>query len=273
MVFVVVERVSAESRSSRSSGRIADRPRALPRCCKEEPVVEFQPPLQRGALIRRYKRFLADVEAASGERITMHCPNTGAMHGCAEPGSAVWYSTSDDPRRKYRHTLEIVRAKSRHLVAIHSARANALVAEALADGRLPALPSESGIKRETRIPGRRGRFDLLAGDVLVEVKAVTLRLADSGAFPDAVSTRASRHVTALAELARGGRRCAVVFCILHNGIRAVRPADEIDPAFGIALRRAAASGVGVFALRCRVSAKGIVPVAPAKVDLRAPATA
>ena len=188
-------------------------------------------------------------------------------------GSAVWYSTSDDPRRKYRHTLEIVRAKSRHLVAIHSARANALVAEAVADGRLPALPSQSGIKRETRIPGRRGRFDLLAGDVLVEVKAVTLRLADSGAFPDAVSARASRHVAALAELARTGRRCAVVFCILHNGIRAVRPADEIDPAFGIALRRAAASGVGVFALRCRVSAKGIVPVAPAKVDLRAPATA
>ena len=237
---------------------------------EKEPVVEFQPPLQRGILIRRYKRFLADVETAAGKRITMHCPNTGAMLGCADPGSAVWYSTSEDPRRKYRHTLEIVRAKSRHLIAVHSARANALVAEALAAGRLPGLPGEREVKRETRIPGHRGRFDLLAGDVLVEVKAVTLRLPDSGAFPDAVSARASRHVTALAELARAGRRCAVVFCVLHNGIRTVRPADEIDPAFGIALRQAAASGVGVFALRCRVSTRGIAPVGPAEVDLSGP---
>ena len=234
-----------------------------------EAVVKFEPPLQRGVLLRRYKRFLADIETADGERTTIHCPNTGAMTGCAEPGSAIWYSASDDPRRKYRHGWELVRSASGHLVAINSARANALVAEAVAAGQLPGFASGAPARREVRIPGERGRFDLLADGTLVEVKAVTLKLPDSGAFPDAVSARASRHATALAALAVAGRRTAIVFCVLHNGIDAVRPADEIDPAFGAALRGAAAAGVRILALRCRVAAKGIFPVGPLLVRLNA----
>ena len=234
-----------------------------------EAVVKFEPPLRRGVLLRRYKRFLADIETADGERTTIHCPNTGAMTGCADPGSAIWYSTSDDPRRKYRHGWELVRSGGGHLVAIHSARANALVAEAVAAGRLPGFASGATTRREVKIPGESGRFDLLADGTLVEVKAVTLKLPDSGAFPDAVSARASRHATALAELARTGRHAAIVFCVLHNGIDAVRPADEIDPAFGAALRGAAAAGVRVLALRCRVAAKGIFPAGPLPVYLNA----
>ena len=232
-----------------------------------EAVVEFQPPLRRGVLLRRYKRFLADIETSCGKRATIHCPNTGAMLGCAEPGSAIWYATFDDARRKYRHGWELVRGASGHLVAINSARANALVAEAVRAGRLPELSSDAPPRREVRLPGQKERFDLLADGTLVEVKAVTLRQKDSGAFPDAVSDRARRHAVALAELARNGRRAAIVFCVLHNGIGAVRPADEIDPAFGAALREAAKAGVRVLALRCRVAVKGIVPVGPLPVRL------
>ena len=223
--------------------------------------------MQRGVLIRRYKRFLADIESASGKALTIHCPNTGAMLGCADPGSTVWYSTSANPRRKYRHTLELVGNAAGELIAVNSVRANAVVAQALTAGCLPLLPRGGVLRREVAIPGARGRFDLCADGVFLEVKAVTLKLADSGAFPDAPSVRATRHVEALARLARQGRRSALVFCVMHTGIDAVRPADEIDPAYGAALRQAAREGVGVFALGCRISPSAIEPTEPLPVSL------
>ena len=185
----------------------------------------FKPPLAQAVLLRRYKRFLADVEVAAQdgarrERMTIHCANTGAMTGCAEPGSAVWYSTSANPRRKYPHTLELVRSARGHLIGVNTARANGLVAEAVAAGLLPdvapAGPPARCLQREVPIaealPGERGRFDLRVGETFVEVKTVTLRIAGSaveGAFPDAVSARATRHVEALAAAARAGRGCGV----------------------------------------------------------------
>ena len=229
--------------------------------------VRFEPPLRRATLIRRYKRFLADVETASGETLTLHCPNTGAMTGCAEPGSAAWYSTSTNERRKYAHTLEIVGDRDGHLIGINSARANALVVEALAAGMLPGFSADASVRREVAIPGQRGRLDLLVGDVYVEVKSVTLKLADSGAFPDAVSVRATRHLDTLAGLARTGRRAALVFCVQHTGIDSVRSADEIDPEYGRALRRAVADGVNVVAVRCRVTPSEIAPVSIVPVDV------
>ncbi len=237
--------------------------------------MKFNPPLLRGTLVRRYKRFLADIETAAGAPLTIHCPNTGAMLGCAEPGSAIWYSTASNPRRKYRHTLEIVRDAHGDLIGVNTGRANALVVEALAAGLLPGLPPNAVIRREVPIPGetasgghRPGRFDLLAGDVYVEVKSVTLKLPDSGAFPDAVSVRATRHVNALASLAGAGRRAVLVFCVLHGGITAVRGADEIDPAYGRALRLAVAAGVRVIALRCQVTPRAIIPagILPVNVE-------
>ena len=204
----------------------------------------------------------------------MHCANTGAMTGCAEPGSPVWYSTAANPRRKYAHTLELVRDADADLIAVNTARANGLVAEALESGLLPGFRAGLPVRREVPIPGassrggKRGRFDLLAGETYIEVKTVTLKAADSGAFPDAVSVRATRHAEALAELARSGWSTALVFCVLHSGIRAVRPADEIDPAYGDALRRAARAGVTVLALRCDISLHGIVPADMLPVNLR-----
>lgn len=243
--------------------------------------VIFEPPLAQGVLLRRYKRFLADIAIAGVHgmrRVTIHCANTGAMTGCAEPGSAVWYSTSANPRRKYPHTLELVRSARGHLIGVNTARANGLVAEAVAAGLLPdvapAGPPARRLQREVPIaealPGERGRFDLRVDDTFVEVKTVTLRIAGSaaeGAFPDAVSARATRHVEALAAAARAGRGAALVFCVLHAGIRSVRPADEIDPAYGAALRAAAASGVRLRALACHLSPRGIAPRGPLPVNL------
>ena len=221
--------------------------------------MRFEPALRQGLLLRRYKRFLADVETSEGREMTIHCANTGAMTGCADPGSRVWYSTSQNLRRKYRHSLEIVEDADGHLIGVNTSRANGLVVEALSAGVLPDFAGLSPIRREVAVPGERGRFDLLVGDVFVEVKSVTLRLADSGAFPDAVSVRATRHADALARLARSGLGTALVFCVLHNGIDRVRPADEIDVDYGRALRRAVDAGVRVLALRCRVTVDGITP--------------
>jgi len=192
------------------------------------------------------------------------------MLGCAEPGSPAWYSTALNPRRKYAHTLELVRDTEADLIAVNTTRANGLVAEALDSGLLPGFRPGLPIRREVAIPGAsgRGRFDLLAGETYIEVKTVTLKTADSGAFPDAVSVRATRHADALAQLARSGSSTALVFCVLHSGIQAVRPADEIDPAYGDALRRAAAAGVTIIALRCDISPKRIVPADIVPVNLR-----
>ena len=229
--------------------------------------MKFAPPLQRATLIRRYKRFLADVETDAGQSLTLHCPNTGAMTGCADPGSVAWYSTSANPRRKYAHTLEIVGDRQGHLIGVNSARANQLVVEALAAGIVPRFPANARVQREVRVPGCQGRLDLRVDDVFVEVKSVTLMLEDSGAFPDAVSARATRHLDTLARLARSGQHSALIFCVQHTGIDAVRSADEIDPAYGQALRRAVADGVLVVAVRCRVTPVEIVPVGTVPVDL------
>ena len=232
-----------------------------------EAAVEFQPPLRPGILMRRYKRFLADVETAAGKRITIHCPNTGAMLGCADPGSPIWYSTSANERRKYRHTLELVQSAEEELICVHSARANSLMLEAAAAGLLPGVPATAPRRREVAVPDGHGRIDLHLGDVFVEVKAVTLKLEDGGAFPDAVSKRATRHVETLQALVAAGHRAMLAFCVLHNGIATVRPADEIDPAYGTALRRAAAAGVQVVAVRCRVSPTHLTPVELTPVSL------
>lgn len=231
--------------------------------------MKFRPPLLRGRLLRRYKRFLADVETPGGEQLTLHCPNTGAMTGCTEPGSEVWFSISDNPKRKYPHTLEVV-CSAHGRVGVNTARANALVEEALSEGRLPGFGQYPEIRREVAIPGDRGRFDFRLGSpqgaCWVEVKSMTLCDDDGrGAFPDAVSARALRHVAALESRLQAGDRAVLLFCVQHTGVRYATAADEIDPDYGRALRRARDLGVEVLAFGCRIereelSLSGPVPV-------------
>jgi sugar fermentation stimulation protein A len=216
--------------------------------------VTFDPPLEEGTLVRRYKRFLADVRRDDGTVVTMHCPNTGAMLGLTDPGSRVWFSTLDGTSRKYRHTLEIVATAAGDLVGIHSARANALVAEALATRSIVDV-SATRIEREVSVAGgRRIDFRLETGDAgpphYVEVKSVTLAIDGStGAFPDAPSARARSHVATLVALREAGLRATLLFCVQHTGIERVRAAHEIDPAYATALRAARTAGVDVLAYR------------------------
>jgi len=238
--------------------------------------MKFSEPLAEAVLIRRYKRFLADVRLADGREMTLHCPNTGAMLGCAEPGSRVWYSLSNNPARKYPCTWELVETAGRHLACINTTRANDLVEEALREGRIAALAGYGILRREVVVGGEGSRLDfVLSGHALrpdehchVEVKSVTLALPDgSGAFPDAVSTRGTRHLRELLALRAQGQRAVLLFCVQHAGIDCVRPAAHIDPLYADTLRQAAAGGVEVLAWRSAIDVQGMHLQEPVPVEL------
>ena len=219
------------------------------------------PKLIDARLVRRYKRFLADVTLPDGSVITVHCPNTGAMTGCAPEGARVWLSQSDNPKRKYPHTWELVET-AQGIVSVNTGRANALVSEVLhaGDAGISPFGRLDEIRSEVKIPDDRGRFDfcLQQGDatIWVEVKSATLLLAASqaessvGAFPDAVSTRAQKHVRELAAQVATGDRAALVFCAQHTAIEQVQLAWDIDPTYAQAVNAAADQGVEVYALGC-----------------------
>lgn len=221
-----------------------------------------------GRLVRRYKRFLADVERPDGDVVTVHCPNPGSMLGLQDPGSSVRCTTSDNPKRKLPHTLEMIRV-GRVWVGLHTLRANQLAARALASGAIPGLEGYPDVKAEVSVGGGSRLDFALSGRVddprtaYVEVKSVTLAErpapgdSASGLFPDAVTERGRRHMQTLARLHHQGARAVVLFVVQRADCHEVRPADDIDPEYGKALRRAVRSGVEVLALRARVTARSI----------------
>jgi sugar fermentation stimulation protein A len=212
--------------------------------------------------VRRYKRFLADVETGAGRVLTVHCPNPGSMLGFHRPGAAVRCSASDDPRRKLRHTLEMMRV-GRTWVGLHTLRANALVESALRSGAPRALAGYTRVEREVRIAGGTRLDFRLSGaprdprPAYVEVKSVTLAEGRLALFPDSVTERGRRHLDVLHGLRGAGARAALVFLVQRGDCDRVAPADHVDPAYGEALRRAAAAGVELFALGARVTARAI----------------
>lgn len=228
--------------------------------------MRFGSPLQPGFLEKRYKRFLADVRLPDGEVVTCHCPNTGSMLGCADPGLRVWLSRASNPRRKYRYTWELVEVASGALVGVHTGRTNRLVGEAIDAGWIPRLRTYTRRRAEVNVPSAPMRADFrLTADsppaaCFVEVKNVTAAVEDGTAFfPDAVSERGRRHLEVLAGVVRGGDGHAVnIFCAQRNDVQVIRPADAIDPAYGRALRDAAADGVDLVGLAASVTPEGIV---------------
>lgn len=225
--------------------------------------MNFDPPLQPAILIRRYKRFLADVRFADGTEVTLHCPNTGSMKHCAPPGAAVLYSDSNNPKRKYRCTLEAVQVAHGHWVGVNTGRANALVAEAIQAHRIPGYKRFKQLKRE--ITFADSRFDLVLYEAqrmtYIEVKSVTLGPGpddpDDGVlmFPDSVTERGQKHLKTLMQVVDEGHRAVLFFCVQHSGAQSVRPADEIDPQYGVLLRQAVAHGVQVIAWKTSISAQ------------------
>jgi sugar fermentation stimulation protein A len=219
--------------------------------------MRFSAPLVPATLIRRYKRFLADVQLADGV-ITAACPNTGSMLGCCEPGSRVWLSESDRATRKYRHTWEIVEVGT-VMVGINTALPNALVTEAIGAGAIPELAGYASLRREVAFGEERSRVDLLLEDparapCYVEVKNVTAAVASGVAlFPDAVSDRGAKHLRELMRLKAAGLRPVQLYCVQRGDVGEVRPADAIDPEYGRTLRRALEAGVEVMAYRANVT--------------------
>ena len=217
----------------------------------------YRSKLVEGRLIRRYKRFLADIQLASGV-ITAACPNTGSLMGCCEPGSRVWLSESDSATRKYRHTWELVEV-GKVMVGINTALPNALVAEAIGDGTIGELSGYASVRREVAFGEERSRVDLLlAGegrpDCYVEVKNVTAAASRGVAlFPDCVSERGAKHLRELMRLKARGLRPVQLYCVQRGDVNEVRPADGIDHEYGRTLREAIAAGVEVLAYRARVT--------------------
>ena len=217
--------------------------------------MRIQRPLHRGVLLRRYKRFLADVRLDDGRELTVHCPNSGSMKGIAREGAPVLVSDSENPKRKLRMTLERVRP-GRAWVGINTMLPNHLVHEAVSAGRLGELTGYDTLRAEVVLE-KGTRLDLrLSGagrpDCWVEVKNATLQEGRAALFPDAVTDRGRKHLDALQDVVRRGERGVLMFVVNRGDCDFVAPADEIDPAYGEALRRVAAGGVEVFARRARM---------------------
>jgi sugar fermentation stimulation protein A len=218
--------------------------------------MDFPQPLTRGQLLRRYKRFFADVALEDGSEITAHCPNPGAMLGLSAPGQACWLSRSDDPKRKLAHTLELVEAEGA-LTVVNTLHPNRLVAEALAADAIPELSGYAAHRREVRY-GAASRVDFLlegAGrPAWVEVKGVTLHRGEGLAeWPDCVSARGARHAEELGEMARLGDRAVVLFVVLRPDCERFAVAADLDPAFAAAFERVRQAGVETLVYGCEVS--------------------
>ena len=217
--------------------------------------MRFSEPLVAATLVRRYKRFLVDVVLDDGTALTAHCPNTGSLLGCQAPGSRVWLSRSDNPKRKYAHTWELVEVDDGVLVGVNTGRSNALVREAIESGVIEELAGYDDLRAEVRYgeEGSRADFLLTRSDesCYLEVKNVTAAVDDGIAlFPDAVSVRGTRHLRELMGTLRcDGRRAVLCFCVQRADVGEVRPADAIDPDYGSTLRQALDAGVEVIAYR------------------------
>ena len=217
--------------------------------------------LVEGRLIRRYKRFLADIQLPDGV-ITAACPNTGSLMGCCEAGSRVWLSESDSATRKYRHTWELIEV-GEVMVGINTGLPNALVSEAITNGTIGELSGYAAIRREVAFGEEKSRVDLLlqgAGrkDCYVEVKNVTAAASKGVAlFPDCVSERGSKHLRELMRLKAQGLRPVQLYCVQRGDVKEVRPADGIDHEYGRTLREAIAAGVEVLAYRAEVTTREI----------------
>lgn len=226
--------------------------------------MRFPSPLVEGRLVRRYKRFFVDVDLPAGGRVTAHCPNTGSLLGCAEPGLRVWLSEAGGPGRKLAYRWDLVEVEAGTLVGVNTGLANRLVHEAIGKGVIPELAGYDEMRGEVRFGTEGSRVDLFLSRAngwercFVEVKNVTAAVRGGVAlFPDAVSARGSKHLRELMGVAAGGDRAVLLFCVQRGDAHEVRPADAIDPVYGKTLRAAAAAGVETLAYRARVSLSGI----------------
>jgi len=242
--------------------------------------MQFPDPLQRGTLLRRYKRFLADVALDAGGEVTAHCPNPGSMLGLDAPGSEVWLSPARNPERKLRYTWELLRYDGR-LVGINTGHPNKLVEEAVTGGAIAELAGYGTVRREVRY-GRNSRIDLLLGgggrpDCYVEVKNVHLKRDADGAsgaaeFPDSVTRRGAKHLAELSDMVAAGNRAVMVYVVQREDCDHFRLAADIDPGYAAAFAAARAAGVEAICYTCKIAVDGIHIAAPLPISQQLHAT-
>lgn len=218
------------------------------------------PELISGTLLKRYQRFLADVRLETGEIVTAHCPNTGSMKGCAEPGRPVYLSLHNNPRRKYKYTWELI-AMPTSLVGVNTLVPNRLVFKSIERNLIPELDAYNHIRREVKI-GEHSRIDLMLTNgglrnCYIEIKNCTLVSEGIAQFPDAVTSRGLKHIIELENLVEAGHRCMMFYFIQRMDAQVFQPADHIDPEYGSRLRRAVIKGIEVLAYDVRIDLQGI----------------
>lgn len=233
--------------------------------------MRFPDPLVPGRLVRRYKRFLADVELADGEIVTAHCANPGSMLGLVEPGSDVWLSPARNPKRKLKYTLELIRADG-GLVGINTAHPNGIVAEAIGIARVPELAGYAHLRREVRY-GRNSRIDILLEDEVlpacyVEVKNVHLRRAPELAeFPDSPTLRGAKHLAELADVVDVGGRAVMFYLVQRADCQRFALAGDIDPEYARSFEEARGRGVEALCYSCMMTTAGIELASRLDIDV------
>jgi len=224
------------------------------------------PMLHKANLVKRYKRFLADIHLPNQEEKTIYCANTGAMTGCADTGDRVWYSISDNLKRKYSCSWEITEKPNGDFICVNTQRANQLVLEALQQHKLPPFDKYPTILPEVKYGQEHSRIDFLLkspdlADCYIEVKSVTLLGKDHlGMFPDAKTTRGQKHLRELMSMREQGKRAVIFFAVLHSGIERFTPAAHIDPQYAQLLRKAQQSGVEVMCYAAKFIQKENRPI-------------
>jgi sugar fermentation stimulation protein A len=217
-------------------------------------LIEVKPALLR----KRYKRFLADVVLANNTETTIHVANTGAMTGCAAANSTIWYSTSNNKKRKYPYSWEFTQTQNNHLICVNTIRANQLVEQALNENVITPLGKLLSIRREVNYGDEKSKIDFLVENSLkqiiyIEVKSVTLLENNQGYFPDAVSTRGQKHLRELMQMVTQGYRAVLLFAVLHEEINSVKPAAHIDKKYAELMKQAVNAGVEIYAYKMQTT--------------------
>ena len=233
--------------------------------------MQFEPPLQPATLIRRYKRFLADVALPEGGEMTVHCANPGAMLGLDSPGLRIWLQDSRNPKRKLRWSWRLAEMPGGALVGIDTSLPNRLVAEALAADRIPGLTGSARIQPEQKYHDN-SRIDFLLTDAdgrqtYVEVKNVHLsRSSGLAEFPDCRTDRGAKHLGALADMVELGHRSVMLYLVQRTDCTRFRLASDLDPAYAQAYRDATARGVETLCLDASITPQAISVGGPLPVE-------
>ena len=234
--------------------------------------MKFPDPLLRGRLVRRYKRFLSDVELHGSELVTAHCANPGSMIGLAEPGSEVWLSPARNPARKLRYSWELIRV-GEGLVGINTSHPNGIVADAIAAGRVCELAGYGGIRREVKY-GKNSRIDLLLEadgrrPCYVEVKNVHLKRDAGAEFPDSVTARGAKHLVELSDMVAAGARAVMFYLVQREDCDDFAIAGDIDPHYATTLDKALTAGVEAICYCCKLTTEAIELDRPLALELNA----